>query len=388
MQTAEPFGLVLAEAASCGTPVAALNRGAVQEIVEDGVTGGVFDSLDALIAGLPRVLSLDRQRVRPEPWSASGSTGWWTTTWPVRAVGQPRPPHTSRAGMNSPSGVLQGRALLAVFAHPDDESLACGGLLAWCAELGARVSILCATRGEMGRGSCSDLSLVRMNELEAAARALGVSDVLMLDYEDGMLAWAEPAKLEADIRDATIRIRPDVVITFGDDGLYWHPITLPFTSGRPRRSRSSGRHRSSAALRDDGALVGCARSSTRSLRGFHRTASRTQSWVCRMPMRSARRLRHPHSHSTCACAARKLAALRCHRTQLAGDALDLLSDEEAGHLLGLEYFRRANVGSREAAFIERLAPLLPALRRGLDTEAGRRAKGCLTSCGVPFAGVA
>jgi glycosyltransferase involved in cell wall biosynthesis len=64
VQTAEPFGLVLAEAASCGTPVAALNRGAVGEIVEDGVTGGVFDSLDALIAGLPRVLSLDRQRVR------------------------------------------------------------------------------------------------------------------------------------------------------------------------------------------------------------------------------------------------------------------------------------------------------------------------------------
>jgi glycosyltransferase involved in cell wall biosynthesis len=64
VQTAEPFGLVLAEAASCGTPVAALNHGAVGEIVEDGVTGGVFDSLDALIAGLPRVLSLDRQRVR------------------------------------------------------------------------------------------------------------------------------------------------------------------------------------------------------------------------------------------------------------------------------------------------------------------------------------
>ncbi len=64
MQIAEPFGLVLAEAASCGTPVAALNRGAVEEIVDDGLTGGVFDSLDALIAGLPRVLSLDRQRVR------------------------------------------------------------------------------------------------------------------------------------------------------------------------------------------------------------------------------------------------------------------------------------------------------------------------------------
>lgn len=60
----EPFGLVLAEAASCGTPVAALDRGAVREIVDDGVTGGVFDDLDALVAGLPRVLSLDRATIR------------------------------------------------------------------------------------------------------------------------------------------------------------------------------------------------------------------------------------------------------------------------------------------------------------------------------------
>ena len=64
VQAGEPFGLVLAEAATCGTPVAALERGAVRELVEEGVTGGVFDSLDAMVAGLPDVLSLDRARVR------------------------------------------------------------------------------------------------------------------------------------------------------------------------------------------------------------------------------------------------------------------------------------------------------------------------------------
>jgi len=64
IQAREPFGLVLAEATTCGTPVAALDRGAVPEVVEDGVTGGVFDSLDAMVAGLPRVLALDRARVR------------------------------------------------------------------------------------------------------------------------------------------------------------------------------------------------------------------------------------------------------------------------------------------------------------------------------------
>jgi glycosyltransferase involved in cell wall biosynthesis len=64
VQEGEPFGLVLTEAAACGTPVAALRRGAVREIVEDGVTGGVFESIESLVAGLPRVLALDRATIR------------------------------------------------------------------------------------------------------------------------------------------------------------------------------------------------------------------------------------------------------------------------------------------------------------------------------------
>ena len=64
VQEGEPFGLVLAEAMACGTPVAALDRGAVGELVDDGVTGAVVDSIDALVAALPRVRALDRTRVR------------------------------------------------------------------------------------------------------------------------------------------------------------------------------------------------------------------------------------------------------------------------------------------------------------------------------------
>ena len=64
VQASEPFGLVLAEAMACGTPVAALDRGAVGELVDDGVTGFAFASLDALVEGLPRVLALDRACVR------------------------------------------------------------------------------------------------------------------------------------------------------------------------------------------------------------------------------------------------------------------------------------------------------------------------------------
>jgi glycosyltransferase involved in cell wall biosynthesis len=64
LQAPESFGLVLAEAMACGTPVAALDCGAVGEVVDHGVTGGVFPTLDALVAGLPGVLALDRHAVR------------------------------------------------------------------------------------------------------------------------------------------------------------------------------------------------------------------------------------------------------------------------------------------------------------------------------------
>ena len=64
VQSPEPFGLVLAEAMACGTPVAALDRGAVREVVDDGVTGFVFQSLDQMTSGLSRVFELDRHRVR------------------------------------------------------------------------------------------------------------------------------------------------------------------------------------------------------------------------------------------------------------------------------------------------------------------------------------
>jgi glycosyltransferase involved in cell wall biosynthesis len=64
IQAREPFGLVLAEAMACGTPVAALDKGAVREVVDEGITGMVFDNLEQMTNELPRVFALDRRRVR------------------------------------------------------------------------------------------------------------------------------------------------------------------------------------------------------------------------------------------------------------------------------------------------------------------------------------
>jgi len=64
VQAGEPFGLVMAEAMACGTPVAALDKGAVREVVDDGVTGLIFEDLEQMANELPRAFDLDRRRVR------------------------------------------------------------------------------------------------------------------------------------------------------------------------------------------------------------------------------------------------------------------------------------------------------------------------------------
>ena len=117
-------------------------------------------------------------------------------------------------------------SLLAVFAHPDDESIASGGLLARCGSDTVGASLLCLTRG--GLGQVDDPARARMGELRerelaAATRILGVREVIVLDHRNGFLPWADRNVLEADIVSVIRRVRPAIVVTFDDDGLYWHP---------------------------------------------------------------------------------------------------------------------------------------------------------------------
>ena len=60
----EPFGLSMIEAMACGTPVLALRRGSVEEVVENGLTGHIVDSIEEATVTLPRVMALDRRAVR------------------------------------------------------------------------------------------------------------------------------------------------------------------------------------------------------------------------------------------------------------------------------------------------------------------------------------
>jgi LmbE family N-acetylglucosaminyl deacetylase len=124
--------------------------------------------------------------------------------------------------------------LMAVLAHPDDESLGIGGTLAKYASEGLDVFLLTATPGDRGRyrdyrfgdpqhPGASALASIRERELRAAASALGVQDVALLDYRDQELDRANPREAVPAIVEHLRRVRPDVIITFGPDGAYGHP---------------------------------------------------------------------------------------------------------------------------------------------------------------------
>jgi len=133
------------------------------------------------------------------------------------------------------------RTLLAVLAHPDDESFGMGGTLALYASRGVAVHLVCATRGEVGEvdrqhlkgyGSVAEL---RVAELKCAAGILGLAGIHFLDYRDSGMSGSpdnqHPQALAAQpVEDVAAKVihylrqlRPQVVLTFDPIGGYHHP---------------------------------------------------------------------------------------------------------------------------------------------------------------------
>jgi LmbE family N-acetylglucosaminyl deacetylase len=140
--------------------------------------------------------------------------------------------------------------LLCVLAHPDDEALGCGGLLARAAAEGVATYLLTATRGERGwpgdpaqYPGAEALGRTRAIELHAAGAALGLHEVQLLSYPDGGLAAAPAEAVQAEIAAYIRWVRPDVVVTFGPDGATGHPDHIAisqFTTGAIVAAASAG----------------------------------------------------------------------------------------------------------------------------------------------------
>jgi LmbE family N-acetylglucosaminyl deacetylase len=133
------------------------------------------------------------------------------------------------------------KTLLAVLAHPDDESFGLGGTLALYASKGYDVYYVCATRGEAGTvdeeylKGFKDTAEMRTNELMRAAKELGLKEVFFLGYRDSGMPGTEDnqhpnAQINAPIEEVAGRVvkyirklKPDVVLTFDPIGGYKHP---------------------------------------------------------------------------------------------------------------------------------------------------------------------
>lgn len=116
-----------------------------------------------------------------------------------------------------------------MFAHPDDESFRCGGLLALLAERDVQVNVLTATRGEAGSCgkprlcSAEELAEVRERELQCACNVLGIMPPTFLDYSDGKLGEADEEEAIARIKAVIQELHPQILLTWPADGLSGHP---------------------------------------------------------------------------------------------------------------------------------------------------------------------
>ncbi len=149
------------------------------------------------------------------------------------------------------------RAILASYAHPDDEQLVSGTLKMYT-DLGVRTAILSATRGEVGEisdpalATPETLGQVREGELRRAAAIVGVKDVFFLEYRDsGMINTAPNQDPRAFINAAedeavgglvkVIRaFKPTLVFTFDETGGYGHPDHLAISKWTVLAFRAAG----------------------------------------------------------------------------------------------------------------------------------------------------
>ena len=120
------------------------------------------------------------------------------------------------------------RSVLALFAHPDDETFGPGATLAKLAAGGCRVNLVCATRGESGTIDRSahigrrGLGALRIEELNGACSALGIEKPRILNLPDSGLHRLEPETLQLPFTAAIREFRPEIIITFHSDGISGH----------------------------------------------------------------------------------------------------------------------------------------------------------------------
>ena len=195
-----------------------------------------FDS--AAAAGLPL-----EQPVASRPTGDAG--GVRERSGPGRAEGRRQPAAgdapTGQGARATPHDALPAwRRVLAVVAHPDDESFGLGGLLDAFHEAGAEITVLCFTQGEAStlRGVPGDLRELRAAELRDAALLLGVAHVELRDHPDGDLAAVPTEVLGREVTAVAGARQVDGLLVFDTSGVTGHPDHAAATAAALHAARS------------------------------------------------------------------------------------------------------------------------------------------------------
>ncbi|QLQ16970.1 MAG: glycosyltransferase [Micropruina sp.] len=278
----ETFGLIALESAASGTPVIASAAGGLREAVAHGETGQLMDSRQPEHWGMAITRLLTKKgllarmgvvaRIHSRRFDWSWTAQHLVSLYRALMTDAPTRVHAvtrSRAMMSAPGASLDDllfgdRHVVFAHAHPDDETLATGALIAELVARGVRVSVVTATRGERGDvvpgplsglAGTDDLIAHRERELAGALAELGVSDHCYLGsplarasgkaarrYHDSGMRWvtptlagpgadagphaltsADPAQAAADLAAYLRAVRPSTLISYDIDGGYGHP---------------------------------------------------------------------------------------------------------------------------------------------------------------------
>lgn len=233
--------------------------------------------------------------------------------------------------MKHETRLIRPPALLAVFAHPDDEVYRPGGTLALLARRGLRVHVLAATRGEAG--SCGDpplcqadeLAAVRERELRCACAALGIQPPRLLDYGDGTLADVNEEVAVTRVMAAVEEFSPQILLTWPPDGLSGHPDHVAVSRWTTLVFQRAEVWGPDAPVALYHVVLPCSVAQSLGMSHLHTV---------------------PDGQVTLAVDVtpvweEKLAAIRCHRTQMGASPILQAPLEKQQLFLGREYFRLA-----------------------------------------------
>ena len=262
---------------------------------------------------------------------------------------------------------LAGLSVLAIFAHPDDEGFGSGATLAMLASKGARITLVCATNGDVGEisdpalATPDTLAQVRQEELRRAMEVTGVSDVRFLGYRDsGMdgtednqhpdcLNQAEPARVVGQIVDTMREVHPHLLMTHDPTGGYGHPDHIA-THRHSKAAYEAASHENNRAVGDPWATpllyYACFPKSI-----FRELWHKMTELGIEPPFARelADHIGSPDEDVTTTLSLReyvdtKIASLDCHRTQLNPDGpFNKLPQEYLREFMSTEYFTLAAV---------------------------------------------